>query len=607
MAEWIALSAQADRSASTAKYIFWLGAGISVSAGIPLAEGVVDRYWDKLWRYSILPDYAQPYSGLPTPEKEKRKVTVRRWANESGKISEITNSKVSPMSEHDDWGVLYSDCLGHLPGQLDRQEFILNCIGEGQGRLNIAHVLMAQLVQAGRVTIVLTTNFDDLLLRALQLFLVFPAVIDPDSTKTLMINPRFPQIAYLHGKMTSYRQRHTVNDLHQSIPGLREFLHQVFKDHGLVVVGYHGSDEAPMSILTDVLREREIGPGRGLFWVTLEKEFERLGPSVQTILQLRDTYWLPGHDADDFLRKLCSAPGIGIGLPGSKEIQERILGVLPEEMRAGWNTLFSDTDLKVATVEVGQVTGALPKLAWPGPTRADELVSEGGNLSKAGQHVGAIERYNRALELNSKHPMALFNWGASLLNLGQPEKAIELFARAAELAPLYADIYYVWGSALRAIGRYEEAAVKYQKAVSLNPNDAQALNNWGICLFELQRFREAAERYSQAVVVDPHHAGAFNNWGNALFQLRSPDDAIEKYCHATELNPNLPQPFSNWGYVLLELGKPQEAVEKCNNAIQIDERYAPAHLNLGKALEKLGNHERAQEELRRYVELGGQL
>src|SRR5205809_1018161 len=95
-------------------------------------------------------------------------------------------------------------------GVVDR---LLDCVEEARGRLNVAHLLAAQMMVSNFVRILLTTNFDDLMVRALQLFLVFPAVVDPSSTQTLMTHSRFLQVAYLHGKLNSYRQRHTAEDL----------------------------------------------------------------------------------------------------------------------------------------------------------------------------------------------------------------------------------------------------------------------------------------------------------------------------------------------------------------------------------------------------------
>lgn len=125
---------------------------------------------------------------------------------------------------------------------------------------------MPQLMVNHFVRIVLTTNFGDLLLRAPQLYFEVPAVVDPDSLDTLMTSSAFLQVAYLHGRLSSYRQRHTDREFHESIPHLEKFITPALKDHGLIIIDYRGGDEAPMEILAKVLEERKAGPRRGLFW-----------------------------------------------------------------------------------------------------------------------------------------------------------------------------------------------------------------------------------------------------------------------------------------------------------------------------------------------------
>src|SRR5712692_10165927 len=224
------------------KFIFWLGAGVSVTAGVPAGLGIVDRLLDLFWHDAQSapngPQTVESYSSLAEAARTERSKVVREWAigNVSG-IASSTRAKGArgPLPNKIDWGAHYSRCLALLPGEQVRQKFIVECIKEGKGNLNLAHLLMAQLMVNGFVRILLTTNFDDLLLRALQLYFEYPSIIDADSTHTLLIDSMFLQIAYLHGRLTSYRQRHTERELHQAMPDLQSFIVSAMKDHGLVV------------------------------------------------------------------------------------------------------------------------------------------------------------------------------------------------------------------------------------------------------------------------------------------------------------------------------------------------------------------------------------
>ena len=253
-------------TAPPANYIFWLGAGFSKTAGIPLAEGVVDRLLDKRWRPSANGDSrAEAFCRLSADNQKLRREIVREWA---------ATQRLLGAEPVIDWAAMYGNCLHLLPGEVDRQEFIIECIEEGRGRLNMAHLLLGQLIKNHFVNTVLTTNFDDLLLRALQLYFVVPSTLDPDSASQLLTNSRFVQVAYLHGRLASYRQRHTASEVRDSIPGFENYLSQALQDHGLVVIGYRGGDETPLALLHKVLMERTTGPGRGLFWVTFSRDVQ---------------------------------------------------------------------------------------------------------------------------------------------------------------------------------------------------------------------------------------------------------------------------------------------------------------------------------------------
>ena len=152
-------------------YIFWIGAGFSATAGIPLAEGIVDRLLDKRWRGTVSgASKLEKFSLLDAEHRARRRTEFRKW---------VENEKILGNQSYERWGEFYGPCLRLLPGEVDRQEFITECIEEGRGRLNIAHLFLGQLVKTKFVNTILTTNFDDLLLRALQLYFVVPSVLDP--------------------------------------------------------------------------------------------------------------------------------------------------------------------------------------------------------------------------------------------------------------------------------------------------------------------------------------------------------------------------------------------------------------------------------------------
>src|SRR5690348_13576107 len=79
-----ALLDAASPSSTNSEFIFWIGAGASVTAGIPSAEGIVDRFLERRWLQFETPD---DFDKLPVPSWEKsgkldpnRRRRVRMWA-----------------------------------------------------------------------------------------------------------------------------------------------------------------------------------------------------------------------------------------------------------------------------------------------------------------------------------------------------------------------------------------------------------------------------------------------------------------------------------------------------------------------------------------------
>jgi len=628
------------------KYIFWLGAGMSVTAGIPVGSGIVDRLLDRHWRDAQPSgDRAQILESYSTLSESGRRVssrTVREWALENFTgISASAGGTVKADPDQFDWGAHYSRCLALLPGEQVRQSFIVNCIKEGRGKLNLAHLLLAQLMVNDFVRIVLTTNFDDILLRALQLYFEIPSIIDADSTHTLMIDSMFLQVAYLHGRLTSYRQRHTEFELHKSMPELENFITSSMKDHGLVVVGYRGGDEAPMKILSKVLKKRGAGPGGGLFWVSYEKDFEKLSESARKILKLKDTYWLGGWDADTFFEKLCASHGIGLTLPDflrdPRKFATRIVNILPEEARAPWNELQEmGTDTAIPSVEGSaaeqeeptesegsrrvpsssdrpgipeqlgprmvespeQAAATISRLAETQPADTKTLTLWGEALAELGHYDEASEKYQQAAEIDPTDPTVFLQWGDALMRQERYDEALQKYKRATELDPQDPLAPLHWADALMELNRYDEALEKYQRTTEIDPRNPWALTSYGQVLREQGRLDEAISKYRQALDVDPKHAWAYYYWGKALQEQGHVEEAISKYRQATEADPKHAWAFYYWGSAVMEQGHVEEAFSKYRQATEADPEHDWAFFTWGALLQSQGRDEEAIEKYR---------
>jgi len=134
--------------------IFFLGAGASATGNIPLAKGIAK---------DILKVYPN------NPRIEKLKEGEKNYANLMG-----------CLSPH------------------KRNNLLKNYIDAG--KINVTHIYLAQLLKEGFVDYVLTVNFDNLMLRALALYNIFPPIYDMAVFKDLTTSQfKEKSVVYLHG------------------------------------------------------------------------------------------------------------------------------------------------------------------------------------------------------------------------------------------------------------------------------------------------------------------------------------------------------------------------------------------------------------------------
>ena len=215
-------------------------------------------------------------------------------------------------------------------------------------------------------------------------------------------------------------------------------------------------------------------------------------------------------------------------------------------------------------------------------------------------YKGAVntETYTLILKKTSN---AYYNWGIALNNLGIFDKAIEKFEKATEIDPQLADAYSNWGAALTHFRKYDESIEKFRKAIEINPQHAIAYYNWGIALNNLGMFDKAIEKFEKATEINPQIADYYSDWGSVLLKQGKLNEAIEKFKKATEINPQLAIAYYNWGTALNNLGMFDKAIEKFEKATEINPKIVDYYSGWGIALFNLGKYDKAIEPFKKAI------
>ena len=232
------------------------GAGSSYQAGIPLARGFVD---DIKARF---------------PEEYERAV-----------------KKTYPI------------CMGELSAS-DRHDLISEYIDKA--KINWAHISIAQLMRAGYVDRVLTTNFDPLVTRACALLNFYPAVYDMAVVRRGFVADyvRDQAVFHLHGQRDGFVQLHRKDEVDALAEAIEPLFDDTARNRCWIVIGYSGANDPVFRALAD----RPDFPNR-LFWVGFRDEQPSAAVKAALLDAGKDVHWISGYDPDTFLLQLASRLG----------------------------------------------------------------------------------------------------------------------------------------------------------------------------------------------------------------------------------------------------------------------------------------------------------
>jgi SIR2-like domain len=266
------------------KYVCLAGAGLSKDAGLPTA-------WDLMLETAALLRVADEDDGND----------LQTW---------FLNSRFKDLR--------YSELIGEFfTSSVEQQSFIREKLRANEpGK---AHLLLAELARLKVLRCIITTNFDDLLEQALRKVGLSVQVIANDEDlrhSEPLIHCKQFRVYKPHGTIGVGRLRNTPADLKRLSPLMERELVRVLGDHGLMVLGYSGTDESILRVFRK--RRQRFYP---TFWVNPSEPPDTIPPLFG--VDVGSYTYVPCKGASavlkdllDVYRKL-TALGTTSGLPAS--------------------------------------------------------------------------------------------------------------------------------------------------------------------------------------------------------------------------------------------------------------------------------------------------
>jgi len=124
--------------------------------------------------------------------------------------------------------------------------------------------------------------------------------------------------------------------------------------------------------------------------------------------------------------------------------------------------------------QLDQAEASLKQAGPEGPRRADYSYQMGCILSDRGDTYGAIEYFERAVDMDSHHSQALFRLAGENARYGNDNEAIRLYEQSLSRPPYYLGALMNLGLLYEDKGNYSAAAFCFRRVLAFDPANERA-------------------------------------------------------------------------------------------------------------------------------------
>ena len=513
---------------------FFLGAGCSISSGIPGAGSLVESWLPRL--HEITTGGSESFDS---------------WVSEELPNYNKANKAAS-----------YATVMKRLFPQAPQRQREIERIVLGRDPA-FAYAVFAKLITDStvgpRCNLVLTTKFDDMVADALYLYTQQkPLVIVHQSLAGFAeTGLTRPLVMKLHGDAL-LEPKNTDEETATFPPEIVEALTEQLRKRGLIFIGYGGNDHSLVSFLRGL---PDDALSWGVYWISSQIPDNDFGEWIEShpnavwvdhsrfeelMLLVREEFELSHPDGGRFEMLLQTYRD------NFAELDAEINAKPEDDTKSALETAASR-----ATEQFGDwwaVELAARKLKKSDPEKADSVYRDG------------IEVFPRSAPL-------LGNYAEFMDTIRKDmDRAEELYLRAIDADPNNAINLGNYARFQQAIRKDKYRAKElFQRAIEAGPKNAINLGNYALFLQDIREEMDRAEElYRRAIEADPNNAASLGNYAVFMQKIRGNiDRAEELYRRALEAEPNNAYPLGNYGGLLLAKGATEKGLEYVQRALEM--------------------------------------
>jgi len=512
-------------------YAFWLGAGCSVSSGIPGAADLVRERW--------LPRLREVRGGGDTD--------IDIWAKQSF-------SKYNP----DDPAAAYGPVMEELFIQPEARQREIEELCErrfpGFGYAVLADLLARE---DGLFNVALTTNFDDLIADAMYVFTEARPLVIPDESLASFIRPSRlrPLVVKVHGDHR-LSPRNTITETSRLKKDISESIGNLLHDRGVIFVGYGGND-AGIADLFNSLPAQALP--LGIWWAS------RTEPRgvLREWLEKRAAIWveIPGFDELMLLFK----SEFEIPNPNSNKFDqvfknylstyselERQVGQIPDSHPQASSLKGAAARAEASSTDWTAIYLRALFVGDQDLERAEELFKEGIKdfprapllyvglsylLLGQARFEEALEWSQKAFELDPDTLNTAYAYAETLAVAGHTDEALDRLRALVEKFPREILPRFGYGIFSARSGDLEAGREQFKVIAEMSPSTAHEYALAGILADDCRYFEKGKTFHERAISEDPGDGSLRAHFARNLIARDEPDEALEEIGRANKLLP----------------------------------------------------------------------
>ncbi len=227
---------------------------------------------------------------------------------------------------------------------------------------------------------------------------------------------------------------------------------------------------------------------------------------------------------------------------------------------------------------------ALAAITAPAHFAVDRAYREYRQHLHTGRRLAMLNRFraaeaeiDSALAIDSLDAEAWIHRAIVRKQAGNRLGAIEDYQRALERDSTQSSVHYDLAQTLREVNLPLEAAREYTAAIRIDPYMIKAWNNLGIVLRDIGHPRDAITAFRRVLQLDPHYARGYNNLGSCLAEADSLDAALRVLEQGARRFPDYAPIHRNLAMIWAQKRNPWKAIVAIERYLELRPRDEAAH------------------------------